>query len=89
MPENSARNSNGTIATPVVATIQGVNHAQGMYQTSKGYISSQGMYRIYHTGSAFEVWLQWEISIYVCMHVCMYVCMYVCINVCAYVCMCV
>ena len=33
-----------TVATLVVATIQGVNQAQGMYQTSKGYISSQGMY---------------------------------------------
>ena len=31
-----------------------------MYQTSKGYISSQGIYWIYRTGSAFEVWLQWE-----------------------------
>ena len=50
-----------TVATLVVATI-GVNQAQGMYQTSKGYISSQGMYRIYRTGGAFEVWLQWEIN---------------------------
>ena len=52
-----------TVAMLAVANIQGVNQAQGIYQTSKGYISSQGMYRIYRTGGAFEVWLQWEISI--------------------------
>ena len=62
MPENLARNSKYRCNAIVVATIQGVNQAQGMYQTSKGYISSQGMYRIYRTGGTFEVWLQWEIS---------------------------
>ena len=55
MPEKVHVN---TIAT---VTAQGVNvlQAQGMYmyQTSKGYISFQGMYRIYCTGSSFEVWL--------------------------------
>ena len=63
MPENSARNSKYHCNAIVVATIQGVNQAQGIYQTSKGYISSKGMYRIYRTGSAFEVWLQWEIML--------------------------
>ena len=62
MPENLARNSKYHCNAILVATIQGVNQAQGMYQTSKGYISSQGMYRIYLTGGAFEVWLQWEIK---------------------------
>ena len=63
MSENSGRNSKYRCNAIVVATtcIQGVNQAQGMYQTSKGCISFQGMYRIYRTGGAFEVWLQWEI----------------------------
>ena len=52
MPENSARNSKYHCNT----TIQGVNQAQGMYQTS----------RIYRTGGAFEVWLQWEINYNTC-----------------------
>jgi len=40
MPVNSARNSKYRCNDIVVATIQGVNQAQGMYQTSKGYISA-------------------------------------------------
>ena len=52
------------VSTLVVTTILGVNVLiTSSGHVSNGYISSQGMYRIYYTGSAFEVWLQWEINI--------------------------